>query len=352
MDKILGFGLVGCGRISKKHFEAIKAIPDAALVGLCDTDKQALNRNVSIYGGLGYTDYQEMLGNPEIDVVNICTPSGLHAELALAAIQAGKNVLIEKPMSMSLTEADKVIAAANQARVKLGVVHQNRFNHAVVKLRSALEQGKFGKLTHASAVVRWNRDDNYYAQAPWRGTWSQDGGCLMNQSIHNIDLLQWMMGPVKSVFAYTATNLRKIEAEDVAVVVLKFANGSLATIEASTTIYPQNLEETLNVFGATGTVVLGGKAVNKIEAWRFEGEDEAAVLDEQLREPPDVYGFGHTDLIADFVASVRNNSEPAVPGFEGRKALEIILAIYHSVKFSKEITLPLQENFTIGMERL
>lgn len=349
MSKTIGFGLVGCGRIAKNHLESIKAIPQASLVAICDNNPAALNHGIDKYGGLGYQSYQDMLANPYIDVVNICTPSGLHASMAIAAMEAGKHVLVEKPMAMSLAEADAMIATAEAKGVILGVVHQNRFNKVIVQTRKALEEGKFGILTHGSAVVRWHRDDAYYQQAPWRGTWAQDGGCLMNQSIHNIDLLQWMFGPVQSVFAHTATNCRKIQGEDVAVAVLKFKSGALATIEASVTIYPKNLEETLNIFGTTGTAVVGGIAVNKIETWRFPEEDEAAVLAEQLQEPPNVYGYGHADIIVDFIDAIMCGREPAVSGKEGRKALEIILAIYHSVKYKKEIIVPLQEEFTIGV---
>ncbi|MCE5286208.1 MAG: Gfo/Idh/MocA family oxidoreductase [Pelosinus sp.] len=349
MEKV-GFGVIGCGRISKNHFEAIRTLTGAQLIAAADIDPQALEGAAEKYGCPGYLNYKEMLNNPEIQIINICTPSGLHAQIALDAIQAGKHVIIEKPMAMSLYEADTVISAAKKAGVKVGIVHQNRFNNAVVKLRHAYNKGDFGQLTHGAAVVRWNRNDDYYAQAPWRGTWEHDGGCLMNQSIHIIDLLQWMMGAVESVFAYTATKLRKIEGEDVAVVVLKFKSGALGIIEAATTIFPTNLEETLNIFGSTGTAVLGGIAVNKIEAWRFNGEDEAAVLAEQSAVPPNVYGFGHKNLIEDFMEAIANNREPAINAEEGRKALEIILAIYHSVKYKKEIKLPLREEFTIGVD--
>lgn len=349
MNRTYGFGLIGCGRISKNHFESIMALPGAKLVAASDIDNEALRRSTEKYECKGYLDYRELLADDQVEIVSICTPSGLHARIALDAIHAGKHVIVEKPMAMSLGEADILIKAAKEKGVKLGVVHQNRFNTAIVRLRKALEAGRFGRLTHGTAVVRWNRDDNYYTQAPWRGTWGQDGGCLMNQSIHNIDLLQWMMGPVESVFAYSATNLRPIEGEDVAMAVLKFRNGAMGIIEASTTIYPRNLEETLNIFGSNGTVVVGGIAVNKIEAWRFSGEDEQSVMNEQLKEPPNVYGFGHADIIKDFIEAVSEDREPAISGDEGRKALEIILAIYHSVKYKREISLPLKEEFTIGI---
>lgn len=344
-----GFGLIGCGRIARNHLKAVASLDNAQLAAVCDIVDERLAEAKEQYGCRTYGDYREMLKDPDIEIVNICTPSGLHARMAIDAMNAGKHVLVEKPMAMSLHEAGAMIAAAEKNKVLLGVVHQNRFNKAIVKLRQALEEGRFGKLTHGALTVRWHRDKNYYDQAPWRGTWAQDGGCLMNQSIHNIDLLQWMLGPAESVFAYTATNARAIEGEDAAVAVLKFRNGAFATIEASTTVYPHNLEETLHIFGTTGTAGIGGVAVNKIESWRFEGVDETAVLADQDKEPPNVYGFGHYDIIKDFVAALEGGRQPAVPGEEGRKALEIILAIYHSVKYREEVQLPLTEKFTIGV---
>jgi predicted dehydrogenase len=347
--KKYGFGLIGCGRIARNHLKAITSLPEAQLAAVCDIDPGRLTEAADQYGSHAYSDYREMLQDPAVQLVNICTPSGLHAKIAVDAMNAGKHVLVEKPMAMSLKEASAMIATAEKNGVKLGVVHQNRFNKAIVKLRQALDAGQFGRLTHAAITIRWNRDKHYYDQASWRGTWAQDGGCLMNQSIHNIDLLQWMMGPVESVFAYTATNARAIEGEDAAVALLKFRSGAFATLEASTTIYPRNLEETLHIFGTEGTAGIGGIAVNKIEAWRFEGVDETAVLAEQDKEPPSVYGFGHYGIIQDFVESVNEGRPPAVSGEEGRKAVEIILAIYHSVKYQQEIKLPLEEKFTIGV---
>ena len=263
MAKKYTFGLIGCGRISRNHLEAIAAAPDASLQAVCDIDHVALKAAETKYNCQGYSDYKVMLADPKLEIVNICIPSGLHAQMAVAAMRAGKHVIVEKPMAMSLYEADTMIKAAAENGVKMGVVHKNRFNKPVMKLRSELEDGKFGRLTHGSATVRWNRDENYYRQASWRGTMANDGGCLMNQSIHIIDLLQWMLGEVREVFAYTATNLRKIEGEDIGAAVLKFANGALATIEAATTIYPQNLEVSIGVFGSTGTVVIAGVAANK-----------------------------------------------------------------------------------------
>ena len=349
MQENLGFGIIGCGHISKKHFEAIDAVPNAKLVAVCDTNENALKSCTDTYGCLGYNDYKEMLTNPDIDIITICTPSGLRARQSIDSMQAGKHVIVEKPMAMSLYEADAMIAAAEFNNVKLAVVHQYRFTEAIVELRNALEAGRFGKLTHGSAVVRWNRNDDYYKQSPWRGTWAYDGGCLMNQAIHNIDLLQWMMGPVTSVFAYTATNMRPIESEDTAVAVLKFQNGALGIIEAATTIYPENLEETLNIFGTTGTVVIGGGTASKINAWHFPEQDESLEITELTKEKPHVYKVGHAAIIEDMINAITEDKQPAINGNEGRKALEIVLAIYHSVRLKKEITLPLKEEFRIGI---
>lgn len=329
--KKLNFGIIGCGRIAYKHAEAIKNNEKANLLCVCDIIEERAAEYKDKYGAEAhFTDYRKMLEYSGLDVVNICTPSGMHAEMGIAAAQAGKHVIVEKPMALSLKDADDLIGACDESGVKLAVCFQNRFNPPVQKLRRALEEGRFGKLTHASAIVRWFRPQDYYDQAPWRGTRAMDGGCLMNQSIHNIDLLQWMMGPVESVFGYTATNLRKIECEDVGVAVLKFKNGALGVIEASTTIYPENLEETLNIFGEKGTVVLGGIAVNKIETWKFaDSTDENGAIDQHQQDVPNVYGFGHEALVEDFINAVINNSEPYITGREGRNALEIVLSIYN-----------------------
>lgn len=343
--RTLKFGLIGCGRIAPKHAEAIIKNGKAELLCVCDIlEERALEFKHRYGAEAHYTDYRSMLEHPGLDAVNICTPSGLHAEMGIAAARACKHVIVEKPMAMSLADADALIKTCEDNKVKLAVCHQNRFNPAVQKLRQALEAGRFGKLTHGSAVVRWYRPQEYYDQAEWRGAWAMDGGCLMNQSIHNIDLLQWMMGPVESVFGYTATQLRNIEAEDVGVAVLKFKNGALGVIEASTTVYPENLEETLNIFGEKGTVVLGGIAVNKIETWKFADErEENGNLEQHQQEVTSVYGFGHGALIEDFIRAVISDRGPYIDGREGRKALEVVVAIYFSVNTLKQMPFPLGE---------
>jgi UDP-N-acetyl-2-amino-2-deoxyglucuronate dehydrogenase len=337
--KKLNFGIIGCGRIAYKHAEAINKNEKAHLLCVCDfVEDRAVDYKNKYGAECCYTDYHELLENPDLDVVSICTPSGMHAEMGIAAAKAGKHVIVEKPMAMSLQDADDLIQACEDNGVKLAVCFQNRFNPPVQKLRRALEEGRFGKLTHGSAVVRWFRPQDYYDQAPWRGTRANDGGCLMNQSIHNIDLLQWMMGPVESVFGYTANNLRKIECEDVGVAVLKFKSGALGVIEASTTVYPENLEETLNIFGEKGTVVLGGIAVNKIETWKFaDSKEENGSLGGHQQDVPNVYGFGHDALIEDFIQAIIEDKKPYIDGREGIKALRLVLDIYKSATSQKEI---------------
>ncbi len=339
------FAIIGCGRIAPKHAESIVALPEAELVAVCDIVPENAQKFADKYAAIPYTDYHALLERDDIDVVTIATSSDLHAEIGIAAAQAGKHVMVEKPMAMTLQSADALIAACAQAGVKLAVIHQNRFNASIKLLRQALEAGRFGSLTHGQATVRWNRDDNYYAQAPWRGTKLQDGGVLMNQSIHNIDLLQWMFGPVESVFGFTRTAMRKIEMEDIGVAVLKFKSGALGVIEAASTIYPKNIEETLNVFGETGSVVVGGIAVNRIETWEFPdcAAERSEIMAQQENDPPTVYGFGHREIIADMIEAIRQDREPAVPGSEGRKALEIILAIYRCQATKAAVNLPLVE---------
>lgn len=250
----LRFALIGCGRIAPKHAESLMALPEARLVGVCDIVDERRHEFAHKYSDnlpnlvRCYSDYHEVLACADIDAVSIATPSGLHAEIGIAAARAGKHVLVEKPMAMTLSQADALIEACRSAGVKLGVIHQNRFNASVKTLRQALEAGRFGQLTHGQATVRWNRNDDYYRQAPWRGTREQDGGVLMNQSIHNIDLLQWMLGPADTVFGFTHRAMRPIEMEDVGAAVLKFRNGAIGVIEAASTIYPKNIEETLNIF--------------------------------------------------------------------------------------------------------
>lgn len=342
----LRFGVIGCGRIAPKHTESIIAIPDAELIAVCDIIPEKAKEYARLYNAEPYLDYKELLQRKDIDIVTIATPSGNHAEIGIEAAKAGKHVMVEKPMSMTLKEADNLIKACKEYNVKLSVIHQNRYNQSIKILRDAMESGRFGKLTHGQATIRWNRNDEYYTQAPWRGTKLQDGGVLMNQSIHNIDLLQWMMGPVESVFGYTTTALRPIEMEDVAGAVIRFKNGAIGLIEAATTIYPKNIEETLNIFGETGSVIIGGIAVNRVETWEFPNceEEKEQIFAAQENDPPTVYGFGHREIIEDMIKAVKSNTSPPLNGEEGRKALEIILAIYKSQESGLPVKIPLLDD--------
>lgn len=340
-----GIALIGCGRIAPNHAKNIVELDQLELKVVCDLIPERAEKFSQLYGGEVNLDYRQVLARSDVKIVTIATPSGLHAEIGIAAAEAGKHVIVEKPMALSLRDADRLIAACERNHVYLGVCHQNRYNLVVRKLREALETGRFGKLSHATAVIRWYRDQAYFNQDSWHGTWEHDGGVLMNQSIHNLDLLLWMMGPVVKVYGQSKTQLRQIEVEDLGLGMLTFANGALGLVEASSTIYPSNLEETLNIFGENGTVVLGGTSINKIETWRFaDGLDvEAEIIREIGETPPNIYGFGHRTFYERFLNAINQQIPFEISGSEGRKALELILAIYHSSLTGLPITLPLHE---------
>jgi len=332
----LRFAIIGCGRISFKHVEALFSNSQIAeLISVCDiVENKALERKkqyeevISTAEIKVYTDYIEMLDNEDIDVVSIATESGYHAKHAIDCLNRNKHVLIEKPMALSVKDADDIISLAKEKKKKVCVSHQNRFNPPIQKLRRAIEEGRFGRIINGTARILWTRDDNYYKQAPWRGTKALDGGTLMNQCIHNIDLLQWMIGSeVERIHAERDTFLRNIEMEDFGAILIRFKNGSIGIVEGSACVYPQNLEETLSIFGEKGTVVIGGLAVNEIKTWQFEdkrnydNEDTGVEID-------NVYGKGHTPLYKNFIDAINNNIEPLINGEEGKKAVEIILKAY------------------------
>lgn len=332
----LKFAILGCGRISYKHVEAlIDNKKDAILVAVCDlVEEKAIKRKEQYSQAIGeinikvYTDYHEMLKNEDIDVVTIATESGYHGKHAVDCINHGTHVLIEKPMALSIDEADRIIQLAKDKNKKICVSHQNRFNPPIQKLRRAIEEGRFGKIINGTARILWTRDDNYYKQAPWRGTKELDGGTLMNQCIHNIDLLQWMMGSeVERIHSERGTFLRDIEMEDFGGILIRFKNGSIGIVEGSACVYPKNLEETLSIFGEKGTVVIGGLAVNEIKTWQFEDKRDYDEQDESV-EIDSVYGKGHTPLYKDFIDAINEDREPLINGKEGKKAVEIILKAY------------------------
>lgn len=342
------YALIGCGRISPNHIAAAKA-NDLEFVGLCDIDAGMLQDKVLKFD-LGhvhqYDDYHEMLRKEKPELVAIATESGKHATIALDCIEAGCNLIIEKPIALSLTDADAIISAAKMKGVKVCASHQNRFNKSIQKIREALEKNRFGRMFYGTAHIRWCRDWEYYARAKWRGTWEQDGGALMNQCIHNIDLLRWMMGDeVEEVVGMTdRLNHPYIEAEDLGIALVKFKNGSYGIIEGTTDLYPKNLEETLYLFGEKGTVKAGGQSVNRIEEWRFSDQiDEPDMVIAQFVEnPPNVYGFGHTPLYADVIEAIKEDREPYVSAEAGKRALELVLAIYKSAAEGKSVKFPLE----------
>ena len=298
-----------------------------------------------------YTDYHELLENEKPELVAIATESGKHAAIALDCIAAGCNVIIEKPIALSIADAQAIVDAGKKAGVVVCANHQNRFNKSVQYIRKALEEGRFGKLSHGAAHVRWNRGKSYYDQAPWRGTWAQDGGCLMNQCIHNIDLLRWMMGDdIDEVMAYTdQLQHNYLEAEDLGMALVKFSNGSYGLIEGTTNVFPKNLEETLYLFGEKGTAKAAGTSDNIIEEWRSADElDNSEEVKEQFSEnPPNVYGFGHTPLYADVIDAIKTGRAPLVDAEAGKRALELVLAIYKSAAEHRPVKLPLDECSTM-----
>lgn len=352
------YALIGCGRISTNHIKA--AVNNhLEIVAVCDIlpekmeellKKHELNQDETIHR---YTDYKELIEAEKPELVSIATESGSHAEIALYCIEKGVHVIIEKPMAMSIEDADKIIALAEEKHVKVSACHQNRFNVAVQELRKALESGRFGKISHGSIHVRWNRNQGYYDQAPWRGTWAQDGGALMNQCIHGIDLLRWMMGnEVDEVYGATRQQFHEyLEAEDIGMAVVKFKNGAIGTIEGTTNVYPKNLEETLYLFGENGTVKIGGASTNNIDVWDFADETEEDDKNKGLEEATsNVYGNGHTSLFADVMDAIENDRKPYVDAVAGRNALEMILAIYKSQKTGEPVQLPLQSFASTDME--
>ncbi|MDP4177088.1 MAG: Gfo/Idh/MocA family oxidoreductase [Bacillota bacterium] len=362
MEK-LKFAIIGCGRISYKHVEALyRNVEEADLVATCDIiiDK-AIQRKTEYENLINrktvntYKDYKEMILRENIDVITIATESGYHAEIALYAMNAGKHVICEKPMALSIKDAQKMIDCSKKNNVKLSICHQNRFNKCIVDLRKAVESNRFGKLINGTARILWNRNMDYYIQAPWRGTWKLDGGTLMNQCIHNIDLLQWMMGgEVDTVYSQCDTFIRDIEGEDFGTILIRFKNGAIGIVEGSACVYPKNLEETLSIFGENGTVCIGGIAVNKIENWRFTDnlDSEVKILKMQDQDPDTVYGFGHQSLFKDVIDAILNNTEPLINGVEGKKALSIILAAYKSRLTGLPTKFPFDNFSTIDMENL
>ena len=335
--------LVGCGRISKNHFDAIERIDGFQLVAVCDTVPERARAAGAEQDVESFTNYGDMLASAGPDIVAICTPSGLHASQGIAAAKAGKHVITEKPMAITLEQADGLVQACDAARVRLFVVKQNRLNPSIQLLKRAVDKGRFGRIYLANTTVRWNRPQDYYDSASWRGTWEFDGGAFMNQASHYVDLIQWLVGPVESVVAKTATQARRIEAEDSGVAVLKFRSGALGVIEVNVLTYPRNWEGSIAIIGERGTVKIGGTAVNKVEHWAFaEYDDDDKLVEATQTNPPSVYGFGHEAYYRNVLSVLRGDAEPETDGRAGRKSLELILGIYESAKSGRDVPLPLR----------
>lgn len=327
----IGFGIVGCGLIGKVQAEAIASIPGARLVAVCGRDEKRTAEFAAKFGAVGYTDYDQFLRRPDLMIVNICTPSGLHAEQGVAAAQAAKHVLVEKPIETTLEKADALIEACDRQGVKLGVIFQSRFLPAVQKIKRAIDEGRLGRLMLGDAYVKWYRAPEYYADS-WHGTIALDGGgALINQAIHTVDLLRWMMGPVETAFAMKgALRYPQIEGEDTLVASLRFRNGALGVIEAATSVKP-GFKRRLEISGERGAVILDGDAIG---LWAIDGESEDANGDEQITDgsanPAAISNEGHRLQIEDMMRAVIEDRAPMIDGREGRKSLELVVALYAS----------------------
>lgn len=340
---MLKFCLVGCGRIAKRHSELLGngVIAGATLAGVCDIVPEKAEQIGRQFSVPWFTDMHDMMREIGPDIVTVLTESGNHARHTIELAPYGAHIVVEKPMALTLSDADEMIKACDAAGVKLFVVKQNRFNRPVVKLREALESGRFGKLVLGTVRVRWCRPQSYYDQDSWRGTWALDGGILTNQASHHVDLLEWMMGDVVKVSAMSATRLVRMEAEDTAAVVLTFANGAIGIVEATGGTRPKDLEGSLSILGEGGSVVIGGFAVNKLETWNFvdeRPEDDTVVRDYSVN-PPNVYGFGHQAYYEHVVDVIRNGGPQLVDGMQGRRSLELISAIYESIETERQVHL-------------
>lgn len=362
MNKIR-FGLIGCGRISYKQVEGIAANQDdAELIAVCDIVKEKMLVTIEKYNNClnkkemvkEYQDYKEMISKEKLDVAIISTESGYHEEIALYCIENGVHTIIEKPIALSIDGAKKIVNAGVSNNIKVGICHQNRFNKPVQLLKNALNKKKFGKVYNGTARILWTRDMKYYEQAPWRGTWAQDGGTLMNQCIHNIDLLNWMINDkIDTVYAQTCNYKRNIEAEDFGAILIRYKNGAIGIVEGTAVIYPKNLEETLSITGENGTVVIGGMAVNKVQTWNVEGDDSSKFEGIESGDRNSVYGYGHVLLFKDFIDAIRENREPLISAKEGMVAMKIILAAYKSQKTGLPVKFEEFEEFsTLDMEKV
>ena len=342
-ERRLRFALVGCGRISDNHIAALKQHADRAeWVAVCDKDPQALQRAVSATGVAGFASLDALLAGSDADVVVLATPSGLHPQQAIRCAKAGRHVVSEKPMATKWDEGLAMVQTCREAGVKLFVVKQNRLNAPVQLLKKAIDAGRFGRIHMVTVNVFWTRPQSYYDAAPWRGRWDLDGGAFMNQASHYVDMVDWLVGPVDNVHAYTATQLRQIEAEDSGVMSLRLRSGALASINVTMLTHARNLEGSITVLGELGTVRVGGLAVNRIEHWEFdEPLPEDAHIAAAASEPISVYGFGHPLYYANVIDTLRGLAHAEVDGYEGLRSLEVLIAAYRSARDGVRVGLPL-----------
>jgi UDP-N-acetyl-2-amino-2-deoxyglucuronate dehydrogenase len=336
--------VVGCGRISKNHFGSIDVHKDdLELAAVCDTDRGILSVKSSELGVPGYTSLEKMLDNEDIDVVSICTPSGIHPQQTIMAAKAGRHIITEKPMATRWRDGLEMVKACDDAKVRLFVVKQNRRNSTLQLLKRAVTEKRFGKIYMVQLNVFWTRPQEYYDSSKWRGTWEHDGGAFMNQASHYVDLLEWMIGPIADIQAMTGTLARDIEVEDTGVMNVRWRNGAMGSMSVSMLTYPQNYEGSITILGEKGSVRVGGVAVNEIQHWQFEEEkDYDQKIKEANYETTSVYGFGHPLYFKNVMDVLRGEAEPETDGREGLKSLEVLIAAYLSARDGKTVSLPLE----------
>jgi len=343
LDRKIRFALAGCGRISANHLAAIEKHADRAqLVAVCDVDQKALDAAVAKTGAKGYTHLDKLLAGSNADIVVLATPSGLHAEQTVAIAQSRRHVMTEKPMATRWQDGKRMVAVCDSAGVRLFVVKQNRHNTTLQLLKRAVDHGRFGRIYMVSINVFWTRPQSYYDGAAWRGTWEFDGGALMNQASHYIDLLDWMIGPIESVQAYTATLARDIEVEDTGVMSVRWRSGTLGTVSVTMLAYPKNIEGSITILGEKGTARVGGVAVNEIQHWEFaEPHPDDEKVKNASYKTPSVYGFGHPLYYDNVIQVLRGETGPETDGREGLKTLEVLIATYLSARDGRRVALPL-----------
>jgi UDP-N-acetyl-2-amino-2-deoxyglucuronate dehydrogenase len=343
VDRKIRFALVGCGRIAGKHVDAIQRhATNAELVGVCDTDPVALRRAEATAGVPGFASLTELLRGPAADAVILATPSGFHASQTIEAAGAGRHVVTEKPMATRWQDGKAMVQACDRAGVRLFVVKQNRRNATLQLLKRAVDKRRFGRIYMVGVNVFWNRPQAYYDSAKWRGTWEFDGGAFMNQASHYVDLLDWLVGPVESVHAFTATLARNIEVEDTGVAAIRWRSGALGSVNVTMLTYPENLEGSITIIGEKGTARVGGVAVNQIQHWAFaEPDPDDALVADASYQTGSVYGFGHPAYYENVIQALRGTAEAETDGREGLRSLEILIGIYLSARDGRPIPLPL-----------